>query len=449
MKDENQTENGDGHILGKLSAFYFPLAVQSISMTLTYPLVGSVVAHGPLGATEYAIMAQAQAVMFLVGSIGSGLISTGMLFSKSKRGRRNFITLSLSLGLGAIILQALCCVNPLADLIFNRFYHLDAPLMSLARRILFFSIPMNFAFFARNSGLATLFTEKRTDKATFATFFRIALTWAGSVVLVRLGHVGWEWGLGLTTCAVIIETSLVNILARPYARRLPEDDGQNATVARQYAFAIPLALGGTMICISGTVVPVFLSLTPDPEISRNIHYIAFGILNPLSNAAMKIQSVVLAFPPRNYRRGLILAYGLAIGLLWTGVSLLLQIPAIGGWYFGTYQNLDAASVPLAMKALLIIGAIPFVVSIKAFLEGRAALMMRPNAILSCQIAFLAAQVLVFFALIHVAPLPGYLMSGVSTLLAQVVSVIVLNIAIFSNKIADNYGVAHATRHREV
>lgn len=433
-----------GSLLRQLSAFYFPLALQAVSMSLTYPLVGSVVAHGVLGATEYAILAQAQAVMFLIGSIGNGLISTGMLFAKTKRGRRNFVALSLSLGALAAVLQALCCTRPVAELVFGRFYHLDGELFELARKILLLSIPMNFAFFVRNGGIATLFIEKRTDKATFATFFRIALTWAGSVALVKAGLVGWAWGLALTTAAVILESAMMNVFAMPYARRLPDADARDASIGRQYAFTIPLSLGGTMLCISGTVIPVFLALTPDPEVSRNIHYIAFGILNPLSFAAAKMQSVVIAFPPKDHRRGAIFTYSVAVGALLVAVSGLLQIQAVGGWYFGSIQNLAGDEVAEAMRAMLVIGIIPLVVSAKSYLEGRAALMMRPNAILSEQIAFLAAQVLVFFAMVHIAPLPGYLMSGVSTLAAQVVSLAVLHVAIFSNKIADDEGAVAST-----
>ena len=415
-------------------------------MSLTYPLVGSVVAHGRLGAAEYAIMAQAQAIMFLVGSIGNGLISTGMIFAKTKCGLRNFAFLSVSLGLGAILLQALCSLPPFDGLIFGRLYHLEGELFTLAKKILLFSIPMNFAFFARNTGLSTLFREKRTDKATFATFLRIALTWAFSVVFVRMGLVGWKWGLGLTTAAVWLETLLVNLLAIPYARRLSADDDGTATVGRQYAFTIPLSLGGMMLCISGTMIPVFLALTPDPAVARNIHYIAFGILNPLSVAAAKIQSVVIAFPPRDYRRGAVFVFTLIAGVVLSGISLLLQVPGVANWYFGGVQNLGPSEIPLAMEAMLTVGAIPLVIAAKSYGEGQAAVAMRPNAILSSQIAYLAAQVLVFFALVYLKPVAGHLMSSFSILAAQLFALVVIRIALHANRIADDFGVTHAAGH---
>ena len=443
-----ETDNGAASrpILWRLSAFYFPLALQGISMALTYPLVGSVVAHGHLGATEYAILAQAQAIMFLVGSVGSGMISTGMIFAKTRKGARNFAILSISLGLCAIILQTLCCIPPFDQFVFGRLYHLEGELFSLAKKMLLLSIPMNFSFFVRNTGIATLFREKRTDKATFATFFRIGLTWVFSVVFVRMGLVGWKWGLGLTTFAVWVETILLTGLALPYLKRLPAESEDTASIGRQFAFTIPLSLGGMMLCVSGTMIPIFLALTPDPAVARNIHYIAFGILNPLSAAAAKMQSVVIAFPPREQKRGSVFAFAVGIGAMMSIISLLLQLPPIANWYFGGVQNLAQPDIPLAMKAMLLIGVIPLVISAKSYAEGQAAVNMRPNAILSCQIGYLAAQVVVFFAMVQLKPIPGYLMSGCSILAAQLFSLLVIRIAIRANHIADDFGVAHTERN---
>lgn len=445
MKTDNDTCARP--LASRLTAFYIPLAIQGISMSLTYPLVGSVVAHGRLGATEYSMLAQAQAIMFLVGSIGNGLISTGMIFARTKRGLRNFRVLSLSLGLGAILLQALCCLPPFDQLVFGRLYHLDGELFSLAKRILLCSIPMNYSFFVRNTGLATLFSEKRTDKATLATIFRIALTWIGSVVFVRTGLVGWTWGLSLTTFAVILETTLMNVFARPYQRRLPDGDAADASIWRQYAFTMPLSLGGMMLCISGTMIPVFLALTPQPEVSRNIHYIAFGILNPLSNAAAKMQSVTIAFPPKENGGWRVFAFSASAGAVLAATSMLLQIPAVANWYFGSVQNLSAEQIPLAMRTMIFIGIVPLVISAKSYSEGLAAIRMRPSSILADQIAYLAALLLVFFILVHTAPMAGYLMSGVSIVLAHMVSLMVIRLALFSNRIADDHGVTQAPSAR--
>lgn len=433
----------------RLTAFYIPLAIQGVSLAISYLLVGSVVAHGRFGATEYSMLAQAQAIMFLVSSIGNGLISTGMIFAKTKQGLRNFKTLSLSIGIAANSLQALCCVPPFDQLVFGRLYHLDGELFQMARFMLLFSVPMNCSFFLRNPGLVTLFCEKRTDKATLATIARIVLAWIGSIVFVRAGLVGWKWGLFLSTVSVFAETSLMNAFARPYQRRLPEaDGGEVASVGRQFAFTLPLSLGGTMLCISATMIPVFLALTPDPVVSREIHYIAFGVINMLSSAATRMQSVTIAFPPEENGGWRVFAFSVTVGTILAAASFLLQVPLVANWYFGSVQNLSQQTIPLTMRTMLVFGITPLVFSVRSYLEGLAAIRMRPSSILADQIAYLAGLLLVFFVMVHLAPIPGYLMSAVSMVLANVASLAVIRIALYSNRIADDYGtVASPSRWR--
>ena len=81
-------------------------------------------------------------------------------------------------------------------------------------------------------------------------------------------------------------------------------------------------------------------------------------------------------------------------------------------------------------------------------EGLAAIRRRPNAILSGQIAYLAALVTVFFLFVHFHTVPGYLAGAISIAAAQGTSMLVIRLALLSNDFADEHGVAHVTsRHR--
>ena len=49
----------------RLLAFYLPLVVLAFSQQLTYPLVGSIVSHGPLGEQEFTAYAVGQQVLLM------------------------------------------------------------------------------------------------------------------------------------------------------------------------------------------------------------------------------------------------------------------------------------------------------------------------------------------------------------------------------------------------
>ena len=73
------------------TTFFFPLCIQAASQGLTYPLVGGVVAHGVGAAAEYSAFSQGLMILFFLGTLGYGLISTGMVYAKDRGGYRRFI----------------------------------------------------------------------------------------------------------------------------------------------------------------------------------------------------------------------------------------------------------------------------------------------------------------------------------------------------------------------
>jgi len=64
--------------------------IQAISQSLTYPLVAAIVSHGANGVVDLAAFAQGQAVMFVIGAFGGGLITTGMVFGRDIEGFNAF-----------------------------------------------------------------------------------------------------------------------------------------------------------------------------------------------------------------------------------------------------------------------------------------------------------------------------------------------------------------------
>ena len=78
-------------------------------------------------------------------------------------------------------------------------------------------------------------------------------------------------------------------------------------------------------------------------------------------------------------------------------------------------------------------------------EGIAALRRRPNATLSGQATYLATLVIVFFLLVHFAPIGGYMMGAISVLSALIASYLALRIALIFNDLADNYEIPNMPR----
>jgi hypothetical protein len=90
-----------------LTRFFAPLAIQAISQALSYPLVAMLASRGTGGALNVAGLAQAINVMFFLGMVGISLVTTGMVYAKTREGYLKFRTVTLHISLALISVQAL------------------------------------------------------------------------------------------------------------------------------------------------------------------------------------------------------------------------------------------------------------------------------------------------------------------------------------------------------
>jgi len=420
--------------------FYIPLAIQALSQSLTYPLVASIVSHGKFGSTELAAFAQGQALMFVFGAIGGGLITTGMVFGRTQTGMRNYHRLVMRIAAVVCTLQFLVCLPPLHHIMFERILGLEGELASVARFSMLLGIPMQMGFFIRNKYLVPLYNEKRSGLANTATMVRIFVTACLSPLFVHIGLTGYAWGLVAMTVPVFGEVYLTKLFAKSILDKLEDSEfEEKAPLSKQLRFTIPLSFGGIMLSVSSFMVAVFLSRAENPEVTLSVHYIVMGIVNPLGFAALRMQSVVIGFPPKLYGARKIFSFALWAGLVLSLIPLTLQTPWLSNWYFGSVQNLPPSSIELARAMALLMCVQPILQALRGHIEGKAALQRRPNAILSGQAVYLATMVISLFLLIDTKVVPSYFIGGISILIALLMSLTTIHIALIWNEFEDSYG----------
>jgi len=219
----------------RIFAYFFPLALQAAAQSLTYPLVAMVASRGVGGTFNLAGLAQANSIMFLLGTIGAGLITTGMIYGKTKEGYAAFVRVNYILAFTAGIMQALICYPPLAHTVFGHLVGLPEGIEHPAKIALLSSIPLQILFFLRNPYQATLYNHNATGLASGATILRIAMTAGLSPVFSGLGLVGPFWAVVCMTIPVAGETLLSWLFSRRYLRDLPRVKGPAPAIAELIA----------------------------------------------------------------------------------------------------------------------------------------------------------------------------------------------------------------------
>ncbi|MGD0835921.1 MAG: hypothetical protein ABSB49_04660 [Polyangia bacterium] len=373
----------------QLAAFFIPLALQSASQSLTYPLVAMVASHGAGGTLNLAGVAQSNIVMFLVGTIGAGLVSTGMVYGKSRLGYSRFFAVNALLAVAAAVVQALICVPAIGHAVFGTLLGLPHSIEVPARRAFPLTIILNLLFFARNPFEVLLLNHGAAGRVSAATLARIVLTLVLAHFFVVAGLVGPRWAIICQAIPVAVEAAIAWYCSRPFASLFARDDdvpGRRAMIG----FNLPLSLGGFFLTTSGMILAAVIARSSRPEHMLPAYYLAVGLANPMAFAAARVQNVVLRFPPRSRADRLTRRFTLGAGSIVSFIPLVFLLPFLSHWYYVSLQQLSPVDLPLVTVTALLLVGYPFTAGLRAHWEGLAALARRTSTILAGNIAFVAA-----------------------------------------------------------
>lgn len=412
----------------RATKFYIPLVIQAASQSLTYPLVASIVSHGKFGKDALAALSQGLGIMFVIGSLGGGLLTTGMLFGRDREGFRTFKRLNLIFSVTLLVLQAAVCLPGIDSLVFRGILGLPEPLDEIARNVTFLSVPLQLLFFLRNVPLVALYNARASAPANWATLARIALTVFFAWLFPQFGWVGYQMGIVAMTIPVGLELFLSQYFARSYVEAIPPPSAVPASLRTQFLFTIPLSFGGVLLAISGIIIGAFIARSDAPTQMLPLHYMVLGVVNPVGFAALRMQAVVLAFQPKDKYANNILRFGIVAGLMLAVFPLLGQVPAVAQWYFVKVQNLPEVDVPMAVRAMLAVGILPVLQAMRGHAEGLAAWRKRPNAILAGQAVYLASIVSTLSLCLHFKT-PGYLMGIIALLVAITITLVTIRLGL--------------------
>ncbi len=424
----DETSDIEGRFgVGRVTRFYFPLLIQAFFQSLAYPLVAGIVTHGEYGVDALTAFSQGQMVMFVIGSIGGGLITTGLVFAKTWVGYAAFKRLNALMMVSLLALQCVPAIPPFSDWVFSGLFALPPDLAVIASKTLLFGAVMNGFFFLRNVPLVVLFNNYESGKANNATLMRLAVTVLFAAVLPRLGLVGPWWGLFALTFGVGVELVATWLYARPYVKKLPNRPAAGEIVdvislpkltLEQFRFTLPLSLGGFLLMLSPVIIAMFVGRSANPHDMLAVHYVTLGIANPVAFAALRMQTVAIKFPPEYKGDVRLLWYSVVAGLAMGVVPLAFATPWLGGWYFGEFQNVPERILPSARLAVGIYSLIAVIQAVRGRVEGLAALAKRPNAVMVGQIAYTASLLLVCVVMLP-AGAPGWVIALTAIMVAPI------------------------------
>lgn len=413
--------SGYSFSIKSVTSFYVPLLLQAFSQSLTYPLVAGIVTHGQDGVHALTAFAQGLMIMFFIGALGGGLLMTGMVFAKTRKGYEEFKRLNTAMMCCLLLLQCALALPPFDKWLFEGLFALPSHLASTARWTLLGGVVMNAAFFLRNLPVVVLFNNLESSKANIATAVRIIFTLFCSFLFPRIGLTGAFYGLAVLTAGCILENLVMHHYAHAYIRALPGNaGGEHISLIEQLKFTLPLSFGGFLLMSSPLFVAAFVGMSDNPQDMLTIHYVTVGLANPIAYAALRMQAVAIEFPPKDSSDRNLTWYAVCVGILLGLIALVFTTDIVGDWYFGTFQNLPVNLIPTAKAAMGIYSFIAVIQALRARVEGIAAIARKPKAVMCGQISYVVSLFAVLAVLWHYS-VPGWAMAVISISIAPIVT----------------------------
>ena len=273
----------------ELTRFFVPLALQAASQGLTYPLVSMVASRGPGGPLNLAGLAQANTVMFLLGTAGFGLVATGMVFARNRGGFGVFRSVTFRLALAVVLLQGLIGLELPARLLFGTLIGLPPSIAKPAQIALLAMAPLQFLFFLRIPYQVAMYNRHQTVRASSATLLRIIFTAALSPIFCMIGWVGPLWAVVCLTIPVGLEVIISRWLAAAALKELRGTTDPLPTRKELFFFNLPLSISGYLLTFSSILLGAFIARAPEPERMLPVYYLGLGLATPVAFGAARIQ----------------------------------------------------------------------------------------------------------------------------------------------------------------
>ena len=412
-----------------LIKYYLPLFIQSVSQSFTYPLVAIIAANGVGGALNAAGLAQSNNVMWLISTVGGGILTGGLIYGKKRQNFNKFVHVNFAIMVINLVIHGLISVPFFSHFVFFRIIGVSGQIEAAAAHLFPWGLPLMALFYIRNPFQTILLIKKKTGLSYLGTLGRIVLTLLLSPVFIAFGLVGPAWAMICLLLPLIIEVVALTIFSQPYLHRMSRDTSDPVSHKEIFMFILPISIGQILLNFSAFLIGACAARAPLAEDMLPAFYLANGLVSPIVNGTVFIRILIMAFGHTERAARSVLRFTIVSGLILCLVPLISLLPLIDRLYYVHLQKLPPGNLFLVHQAALGLLALPLLMSLRSYFEGRAALRKKPFLILFGH-AFYMGMVIAcaFFALIF--GLQGNLIGPLAVSLGNVFAVLMLMLGLY-------------------
>jgi hypothetical protein len=408
-----------------LVAFWTPLALSWVMMIIAQPITSIAISRLADPEIHLAAYGVTFDLAFLLESPIIMLLSVSVALTRDQVSYRMLrrVTLWIS-GIMTVVFMVVA-FTPAYDLVVRGVMGVPEDVARQTQPALQLLVPWIGSIAWRRFLQGPLITGGLTRLVSYGTAIRLlalsAVLVAGVVWPVLPGSMLGTLALSVS---VVIE-SLVNTLwALPVVRRLPESHGEPLTAAGIFRLTAPLAATDVMRTVVRPAVTAGVARALIPQISLAAWPVAASLISVISAPAMSLQEVTVAVITDRHSYRKVRRFIVALGLVITGLTLLLVLTPLITAYLIHVVDLPAVLRPHVVGGLQLMLPLPMLMALRNLFRG---VLIRQRFTNPIQLAMVANAVVLFVMLgvgVH-ARWTGIVVAATAAVAAQVAEVAVL------------------------
>lgn len=360
---------------GSIIIFWAPLVLMWLLMAAEQPALTAVIARLSDAEINLAAFGVCFSVAMVIESPILQMFSAATALSGS---RHNYKKLLKAMNILAVILMSIhfiIGITPLFSLILKHLLAVPDEVIEISRGPFLIMTPFSAAVGYRRLWQGTLIRYGKTAIIPVTMISRFVVIGA---VLGTGYAVGYSRGAELGALGISAGVTAAAVTTWFFYRRLvhpfmPESDGneKNLDTRRFIQFYFPLAVMSIIFLLSQPLLTLGIARSGEPVKSLAAWPVINGLIFLFNAVALSYQEAVIALLGRNreYKTKL-KRFTLGLALSLTGLTLIVGLTPLSRMWFSAVSGLSDSLLPLTRVPVIILAAVPALVTLKSWLRGQ-------------------------------------------------------------------------------
>ncbi len=349
--------------------FYWPLSLMGVALLTSRQFQNGVLARYPNAAQQLAVFAYAWCAYSLFAAALIFVPQMSNRLARSAASKRTCLRFTLAISMALTAPVAFMAFSSWGRAGLGAVFGIRGEMLDGVVLYLKLLTPLIVVSGLRHFYSGLLIQLSRTGIVTLFTVVQLSTT-----VVVLLVGLNRGWSPVLTLCGSQLASAVLCLILLWLCHLAvwqgqDEGDGEPASYHDMIAYFAPVALTSVMFALSRPILYAVLSRQPDSTAIIAALKVAFDLALIFHNPLNQFRSMYVTFGTKHHRE--LRRFVMLVMAGMTLLMLLMAVTPLAGFIFQRLLGVEAEILAMARQAFVVLCVVPFVVSMRNVVHGRA------------------------------------------------------------------------------